>query len=532
LKKFRFVLADDLVRRKGGRYKTVDPEWLPRERMLVNALHPKQRAAALDSHRRVADLTGRGCGKTTKQKARYVRKMGRIPKSRNLYIAKTREQAEELMWNPLKETHEKLEIQAHYDETFLKCTLKNGSFLRLVGCDDKKQVEKLRGQPFHEVGIDETASIDPRLLHHLIFRIIGPRLGDFGGCLVLSGTPGHILSGPFYEATRIGSNISRDWEDRDRPDFQDWKGWSTHRWCLKDGAPYVPAMARLWDEALIEKAANGWSDTHPIWLREYMGQWAADDSEMVFRYRPHAEDGSQWNQWSPERDAKGFAKLPPGDWNFVYGMDLGSSDPFALNVFAFRGNEKILYHVYEFERREMFARPIAQLLLGEELNHENPTGLLSVTGWPDAMVAGKEHLGGALFDELAQVYGIRLDEADRKDKHDTIELFNGDLQDGRIKILKDSKLEHQLLNLQWKQDDWGKLKEDKSARNDHADSALYARKRAKHLFADDPQPVKPLPGSMQAREQALVESEEAAAGIKKDGFENYLGDDSYDSFFS
>jgi hypothetical protein len=294
-------------------------------------------------------------------------------------------------------------------------------------------------------------------------------------------------------------------------------------------------MARLWEEALIEKEANGWSDTHPIWLREYLGRWAADDSEMMFRYRPHAEDGSEWNQWNPEKTAKGFAKLPPGDWHFVYGMDLGHKDPFALDVFAYLPTEKTLYHVYCYDKRDMFARTIAELFLGPELNHDAPTGLMSATGWPEAMAAGKESLGGALLDELANVYGLPIEGIVRRknDKVEDTEIFNGDLLDGRIKILKGSRLEEQLLNLQWVQDEWGKMKENKSVRNDHADAALIARRKAMHLFAEIAPPTKPLPGSLEARALEAKESEDRAAGIgKRDEFENYLGDDSYDAFFS
>src|SRR3990172_4227581 len=96
-------------------------------------------------------------------------------------------------------------------------------------------MEKLRGQPFHEVHIDEAASHTTRILSHLIDRIIGPRLGDYGGRLVLYGTPGRILSGIFYDATRSGAEIGRAYRDRDEPRYEGWLGWATHHWSIQDG---------------------------------------------------------------------------------------------------------------------------------------------------------------------------------------------------------------------------------------------------------------------------------------------------------
>lgn len=528
-----------LLARQQQRVKARDTGgWDEKERILLDSCHPKQRQFVLDDGRRIAALTSRGCGKTTGSRARLLRRMLRTSKARVLFVATTREQAEHLMWGPLKDLLEKLGIEARFNETKLRCTLRrNGAILRLVGADNKHDIEKLRGQPFHEVIIDEAASHAPHLLENLLYRIIGPRLGDYGGRLVLVGTPGHVLAGPFYEATRPGTEIGRPYEDRSDPEFAGWKGWSTHHWELEDGAPYVPEMARLWKEALVEKEANGWSDDHPVWLREYRGRWAADGTENVFRYRPHLDDGHPWNQWDPERDPRtGLAKLPddrPG-WLYVYGMDLGHSDPFALEVFAFNPaiGDRTLYHVYEFHKRGMYARPIAELLLGvgddgEPRPAESPRGLIGETDWPVAAVADMASLGGALLKELANVYGIRIEPAEKKNKFDSIELANGDLLDGRIKILKGSVLEEQLMSLQWDVDDYGNLKESRSARNDAADAFIYARRAAQHLFTDDPPPPpKPRPGSAEA-----LEAEEAELEREGDGWSDLLSDAFDDEFW-
>lgn len=497
--------------------------------MLYQSCHPKQRDFAFDPGRRIAALVARGGGKTTGVKTRILKRMLSTPKARCVFIATSRSQGEELMWSSLKDTADKLELNCRFFEQKLRMVLyDNGSTLRIVGADDKREIEKLRGMPFHEVCIDEGASYDRVLLERLVYRIIGPRMGDFpNSSLTIIGTPGHLFSGVFYDVTRPGSDISRPYEDRKKPEYKDWLRWSSHRWTLKDGAPYVPAMKNLWKEALIEKEANGWSDENPVWRREYLGQWAADDTERMFKYRPHDEAGNQYNQWNPKKDRNGMAILPEGhDWRYVYGMDMGHSDPFALEVFAYSMQDRTLYHVYEFNQKGMYAQTIAKQLIGDELDSDNPRGVVGATGWPDAMDADMSHLGGAMLDELRNVYGIHINPAERKHKHDAIELFNGDLIDGRIKVLKGSILEQQLLHLQWDTDDYGNLKEPKSERNDATDAAIYARRRAHHQFSGDADPI-----VVKTAAQMQVEQEEEAAGLKTDEYSDLFGYDDFDQFF-
>jgi len=448
------------------------------------------------------------------------------------------------MWYPLKDACEALGIKARWNETERKVTIdKTGSTIRLVGADDKREIDKLRGQSFHEVQIDEAASYPTDLLDALLFRIVGPRLGDLNGVIVMFGTPGHILAGPFYEATRPGSATHRPWADRNLPEFAGWLGWSSHTWTLEDGAQSVPAMARLWREALREKEANGWTDDNPIWLREYRGQWAADDTTHMFRYRPHVE-GDAWNQWEPERAGPlQFAQLPSerSDWIYGYGLDMGTKDPFALNVFAISPGdpERRIFHVYGFERRDMYARTIAELLVGHDAVQEvlagrpMPSrlgGLYGITDWPAAIRADLANLGEAVVNELANVYGIRILAAQKKDKFGNIEVVNGQLVEGRLRVLKGSTLEQQLSSLQWRPDEYGQPKEDKSAANHSTDSMLYIVPELLKLFevgATAP-PRQPGAASPQVEQSRRALHEPSEPEPPRNEFGGLLEDSAYD----
>lgn len=495
--------------------------------MVLADCHPFQRAAVETDARFITLLVGRGGGKTTTMRARNIRKLSTIRRGKCIYFAKTRDQARELMWEPLKASLEAYETRMgnvlddnwSFSEFRLVATCKRtGATLRLLGMDDQAEIEKLRGQPFDEVQPDEGASHKPELLANLLDRIIGPRLGERRGCLVLGGSPGHILRGPFYDFTRPGASVV-DADGNAQPlhvpyreleQHPDWDGYVSYAWTLKDvvelpDADRYPALQNLWAESLLIQKRNRWSDTHPIWLREYMGIWAADDTGMVFRYRPH-KDGAPWNQWDPfasEHPLAGIQGLVAAvaklkelhadfkDWRYVVAGDSGSSDPWACNVFAFspQDTERRLWHVMTHEQTGMYPKLFSQLVQGPEATEtiaagrvvDKYGGILGVTGWPDGMVLDGDQ---TTIDELANVYGLRFTKADRNPlaKMGGIEMVNGDLLEGRIKVIRGSVLEQQLQQLQFAEDVHGNVKENKAQSNHSTDTLIYARKLVGILF--------------------------------------------------
>lgn len=426
----------------------------------------------------------------------------------------------------------------------MRC-LRTGSVYQLRGVEDRRDAEKFRGYGQAEFQVDECGSFPPQILDYLCNTCVAPRLGEGlalppgwleylagdgpldlapdatvdhrGGCLVLGSTPPSVLIGEFYEVTRDGSTRHRPYKDRDRRDddgklvFPAWRGYSSHSWTLEDvynlpdSRRLYPALVANWEEALVEKAEKGWSDDNPIWLREYKGQWASDGTATVFRYVPH-KDGEPWNEWDPFGETplegalalrKAVDALPLGDdgkpmeWFHVVAADQGNRDPFALNIFSFSPQDRgrRIFHTYGFERvGQSYARIIAQHLLGVDessstgcCDADKPKGLLGVIGWPVGMVLDS---GEDLVLELANVYGLRFKKADRTAnyKFAAIELVNGDLVEGFIKIIKGSPLASQLGKLQWKPDDFGNPREDKAQANHSTDCLILARRLISHMF--------------------------------------------------
>ncbi len=477
---------------------------------------------------------------TTTMRARALIKIVTLREQRLGYAATSADQARDLNWDKIKSSCEAYDIRSTPgaawssgsgkrskpeppDVTFLDTKMimtchRTGSVLRLRGVEDKRDAEKFRGFPQAEFDVDEAGSFPPELLEYLIDQCVAPRLGEAlaldggrGGCLVLGSTPPTQLRGMFYEVTRHGSARHRPYVQRELPEFAAWKGFSSHAWTLKDvydlpeARDRYPALVANWEEALIEKAEKGWSDDNPIWMREYLGEWSADNTAMVFRYRPHV-DGAEWNQWNPHGEQfiegieglrKAIAALPkdekgkPMQWFYVYAGDTGGTrDPYALNIFAFSptDSQRRIFNVFSFERMNVYARPIAQMMLGADEasptgchSPDSPRGLIGLTGWPIGMVIDSDQ---NMIDELANVYGLRFAKAGRQAdyKFGAVELCNGDLVEGMIKVMKGSPLEKQVATLQWKPDDFGNQREDKAQANHCTDCLLAGRRLIAHLF--------------------------------------------------
>lgn len=457
---------------------------------LINDCHPEQRAFVLDDGRYISACIGRGGGKTTGGNVRFLRRMLTQSDARCVFIAKTRLHAKDLLWSETKQLFARLGFVAGrditYNETSLTATLRrNGASLRLVGADKAADLDSLRGKTYHEVGIDEAASHTDALLDYLIREVIGMRLV---GSLWLIGTAGKRLKGIFYEATRRGSKRHRPWSEREQ--HPGWKGWSSHKWSLKSAIEAtkdrpIPKLLEIYAAQLEEIAANGYTDDNPVKRREFDGEWAADDTTNVYTYRIyHPETGELWNQWDPPRDGPlGIGRLPTtfDDWAHVISMDPGFTDPTAINVFSFSPSDpsRTIYHRLCFEQTALYAKLIAQKLIGEQLNHERPGGIIGALGeWPNGMIADPAHqMAKAILAELANVYGIQIEPAEKGFgyKVGAIAVVNGDLVDGRIKVLKGSKLEEQLLDLQWDESRTGELIERKSQPNHSTDCLVYGR---------------------------------------------------------
>jgi hypothetical protein len=476
---------------------------------LLERAQPQQRDVILDPAKRKAVLCAARAGKSYTLALYILHTLLVEPRADVLYIAFIRSEAKEIMWMLLKGLDEEFQLGFKFGEAELVITNGRGGRARLAGCESWGDVDKFRGVPRHLVVLDEAATWHAQLLDDLIHKVIEPRLGDYKGTLVLAGTPGEILAGPFHDATGPEATaiveddgarraVSRPFAARADASWADvaWK-WSLHGWALADNQSERGQNA--YAEALALKARNKWSDDNPIWVREYLGRWMADDSKLVFRFEPGK------NTWAPREDDRSAANpfgLPAGHyWRFVVACDMGFHDPFALQVGAFSDTHPDLFQVYEYEATRLTVAGVAQAVkrVLELIDAEDV----------EAMVADLQGLGGMVVESLGQEHGLWFEKLEQRDKRDHVELANSGLVDRRIWIMGGSRLSEEMLYLAW---DATGLKTRPNQPNHNCDAFLGVVRHSRHLEAR-PAPDVPLPGTP-AFEAVRERGERLALGKK------------------
>lgn len=467
--------------------------------MLRGRLFKQQDWFIHDPHRFKVLLCPRRSGKSYALAAYILLVCLRVPRANCMFIAQTRDRAKDILWEIIKRQNAELELGIKFSEVYLSGRFPNGSRFRLSGCETKADVEKYRGEAYHVVLLDECGSHSPELLDLLLSAAIEPTLADHKGTLVLAGTPGHILAGPFYRISgdpafevEKGKSMSRPFVDREDPRWKSTKWhWSFHGWGKKENV----TLPHLWDEAQQRRERNNWTEQHPTYIREDIGRWIADDSTLCYRFL------AERNTWKAQPGFMAVKGLPPRHtWKCVLGCDLGSGrfDKFALEVVAYSDTHPNIYHVYEFVATDLMspndmAREILKAQVGlEEMGLEI-----------EYMVGDLDQLGESIQKQWRDEFGIVVQKAVKKDKRDHIELLNGDLVEGRSFILDGSTLSKQMTSLAW--DDTG-IKEKSGQRNDAADAFVYTWRRCRHRFFETPAAAL-IPGTTEyniARENAEV----------------------------
>ena len=386
------------------------------------------------------------------------------PGARTVFATLTQKSGKRIIWGLLKQLNKYWELSAKFHNTEAIMTFPSGANIQVAGADSRGEIDKFRGQAFDLFCIDECKSFPWRVMEELINEVVTPALADVKGTLCLGGTPGSALRGPFYNATRPDSGVAAPYNV---PGYKGKKGWSFHKWHTRDNVK----MPHLWEESLHTKERNGWSNDNPIWCREYLGEWVADNTSFVYKYDPNA------NSWAPDPESENEWGLPGGhEWQFILGCDFGWEDPVAIVVSAFSDTHPDMFQVYDFKERHMHVADIARKI--EEVSEE--------FGEFSAMVGDSGGMGKMVIEELGSMYAINMESAEKTQKRDYIELVNSDLIEGRIKVRPDGGLSDEWSALLWKDGEKGQRdQENKNCANHLADSFLYSWRYCYHHFFQD-----------------------------------------------
>jgi hypothetical protein len=358
--------------------------------------------------------------------------------------------AKELVWNELHAINQRFGLGWKMNDSELSITTARGGRFRLFGVSDKKSIEKVRGKKYLGVICDEASTYEP-FLKQLIRDCFDPGTKDLDGWIILSGTPGYIKAGYWFEAT---NGIAG--------------GWSPHKWTLRDN-PHMGDVERKLRET---REQFGYTEDHPTYITEYLGEWADNSSLLVCEYLDKRNN---------------IDALPEGyslTWRHVIGMDYGSVDACAWIVIAVDPYSDERYVVHDYAE--------SGLIVDESVEYTRKL----VEKYQTTYVVCDPGGGGKPFYETFNAkHGERLmcqiRSAEKTDLLGRIRLLNAELRTGRLKFVASecSGVTGEMRRLLWKDERKEVIVEGASITMDRFDAALYALSETLTWRAKDKPPA-------------------------------------------
>lgn len=387
-----------------------------------------------------------------------------------LYLGLTRWSAISVMNKDIMERlNREFQINAKWNDTKNEWQLANGSIIRFRGADaNESVVNMLVGQKYKLAILDE-ASKYRHDLDKLIYGALLPAMGDDIGTTVLAGTPSNITSGLFYDIT-TGK-----------------KKWSVHSWTWRENVAVDRDGKRMCDKIAVVHDKTVEDDPliieTPLYQQEWCGKWVVDTSYSVYRF-------------DYARNSIDALPHPANEYSYILGVDTGFKDADAFVVVAYHSSDPNLYVVYAHKQRGL-------VLTGDPDNEQEDPGMLSYVRALDARQSFQlRNLPKFNFiryiidaplkstEEIVQRHRIPFESAEKfggalqnKSKKGVVDVFNGDLITGRIKLLPAA----QCIYEEWDSLIWDERKraihrwiEDDRCDNHYSDALLYAWRAARN----------------------------------------------------
>ena len=385
-------------------------------------------------------VAGRRGGKTEGCARDLIDQANRTRGVNCVYIAKTRGQAKNIIWNTLLEVLEDNGFRFHANNQELVISLDNRSRIFVGGANDEKQMEKFRGLHFKVIYLDEVQSFPP-YIYEFISEVLEPTLIDYDGQLVLVGTPNASCTGALADA----------WHDKG-----ELRGYEKHHWTMLDNPWIEKKSGKTPQQALAEiRKRKGIRANNPAYQREYLGKWTKSLDDLVYKVGKN-------NLYETIPNHK--------DWKYVLGIDLGWEDPSAFVVCAYSPSDKRMFIVDEYKEPHMIVSQVVRKIKEFEKKYNFTYRVIDSGG-----------LGKQITESIIQEHGILLEAAEKTRKLEYIEFFNDHLRTDKIMLKRKSQLHEEYKLLQW---------DFKSARprehpdydNHLTDAALYAFRKCYHYL--------------------------------------------------
>jgi PBSX family phage terminase large subunit len=402
----------------------------------------KQLAFILEENRFKVACCSRRAGKTLAIAADLIDTCLKEKDVLTVYITLTSKNARNIIWGDIKKIIEDHKLNAKTDETRLRVYFPDTrSELRCEGAKDESECEKFRGWKIRKCYIDEAQSFRP-YLRNFIYNILLGTLRDQRGTLGITGTPGPLLAGVFYDMTKNAQMAQHPWTAFENPHMHD----------PVNGKDLMVTLHEEW-------ALKGVTINDPGVQREDFGRWVEDTNALVYKFNKIKNVTSN---------------IPHDELTYVFGIDIGWNDADAIAVLGYNFKDQNVYLVEEWIENK---QTITDLV--------NKIQELSAKYKPVKMVMDAGALGKKIQEEIKQRHAIPVEAAEKHRKFEFIELLNDDLRTAKFKAFPDSRFEQDSVLTLWDRSEPGKLKIDDRYHTDIGDAVLYAWRECKHFIPKD-----------------------------------------------
>jgi hypothetical protein len=397
------------------------------------------------------------------------------PGSWSIYVSLTAKHAKRAMWRQMKAAAARTGREHVVLEGELTIHFAGGGSVMLAGSDTEGEIDKFRSLAIYRVAVDECGKQRQSLLQYLDEDVLEPACMDHGGKRAYAGTPASVPIGWWFELTRL--------RKADEPELI-----PVGRWTALDN-PHIKNPSSYFAKVLKRK---GWHETHPKFVREYLGQWVLDFGELVF---PLDRDRPGWNSAAdlPTHTIEG-AWLDPARWRFSIGIDLGFVHASAFVVVASHPGLAHEVFVCSSEKHVGWIAPqIRDRLRALKALYPNAVVVADAGGY-----------GKGIVEEIRRLWASYVENAKKTDKPGQIRLVRDMALAGHLKLLDrvpslvkpvandgqydaaNDALYEECGAMGWDPDDPTRPN---PLAEDHAiDAMLYAIRRLHHYVQDDAAP--------------------------------------------
>ncbi len=427
-------------------------------------IFPPQYAFIKDESRTLDAQCSRRAGKSSGLAMRFFKTMEQYPKSQCVYLALTLESAKEIMWPVLQDLNRDHCLGCTFHESKLEIQHPNGATLKLYGADMKNFIKRLKGRKYPGVAIDEAQDFGDHL-QSLVETVLEPATIDYKGWLAVTGTPGPVPQGYFFDITS-----------------QKQHGFSHHEWTLLEN-PFLPDAG---GQIAALMAKRKWDETNPTLKREYRNKWVLDVHSLWVQYN------EALCHYSQPLDTKG--------WVYMMGIDIGFKDADALAVLAWHPQSRVIYLIEEvITAKQGLTELVTQI---QAMQQKYPIC---------KMVIDEGGLGKKLAEEMRRRHHIPVMPADKARKQENVEFLNDALRLGEFKAHKDSRFakDSYLVQIDWDKSTPSKIVVKKKPHSDIIDAVLYCFKESPAFTYRQPN-AEPTPGTPEANkaiEDKMFEAE-------------------------